>query len=96
MLHIMWYYIIEGGWFIPEVWMRPSFFRDTGLGWGGSLCAMVRKVNQGHGVFVLIESSVYRYICICSRGNRIGDVKIFINYSNYFVTMCNVTLFNIY
>ena len=32
---------VEGGWFIPEVWMRPSFYRDTGLGWGGSLCAMV-------------------------------------------------------
>lgn len=34
-----------GGWFIPEVWMRPSFFEGTGLGWGGSLCA-IRKYNQ--------------------------------------------------
>jgi hypothetical protein len=31
-----------GGWFIPEVWMNPSFFGGSGLGWGGSLCAMVR------------------------------------------------------
>ena len=30
-----------GGWFIPEVWMDPWFFADTGLGWGGSLCKMV-------------------------------------------------------
>lgn len=30
-----------GGWFIPEVWMCPSFFNGTGLGWGGSVCAMV-------------------------------------------------------
>jgi glucan 1,3-beta-glucosidase len=30
-----------GGWFIPEVWMNPSFFNDTGTGWGGSLCAVV-------------------------------------------------------
>jgi len=29
-----------GGWFIPEVWMCPSFFKDSGLGWGGSLCGM--------------------------------------------------------
>lgn len=29
-----------GGWFIPEVWMCPSFFMDSGLGWGGSLCGM--------------------------------------------------------
>jgi glucan 1,3-beta-glucosidase len=30
-----------GGWFIPEVWMTPSFFSGSGLGWGGSLCGMV-------------------------------------------------------
>jgi hypothetical protein len=30
-----------GGWFIPEVWMLSSFFEGTGLGWDGSLCAMV-------------------------------------------------------
>eukprot|EP01039_Chlorochromonas_danica_P011177 gene11177-12462_t len=30
-----------GGWFIPEVWMNPSFFAGSGLGWSGSLCAMV-------------------------------------------------------
>lgn len=30
-----------GGWFIPEVWMAKDFFNGTGLGWGGSLCAMV-------------------------------------------------------
>ena len=30
-----------GGWFIPEVWMASDFFNGTGLGWGGSLCAMV-------------------------------------------------------
>ena len=29
-----------GGWFIPEVWMLSSFFDGTGLGWGGSLCAV--------------------------------------------------------
>lgn len=29
-----------GGWFIPEVWMLSSFFNGTGLGWGGSLCAV--------------------------------------------------------
>eukprot|EP01038_Epipyxis_sp_PR26KG_P012436 gene12436-16680_t len=29
-----------GGWFIPEVWMVPSFFAGTGLGWSGSLCRM--------------------------------------------------------
>jgi hypothetical protein len=29
-----------GGWFIPEVWMLWSFFNGTGLGWGGSLCAV--------------------------------------------------------
>lgn len=29
-----------GGWFIPEVWMNPSFYNGTGLGWGGSLCAI--------------------------------------------------------
>lgn len=34
-----------GGWFIPEVWMTPEFFNDTGLGWGGSLCA-ITKQNQ--------------------------------------------------
>jgi hypothetical protein len=27
-----------GGWFIPEVWMLPSFFAGSGLGWSGSLC----------------------------------------------------------
>jgi hypothetical protein len=27
-----------GSWFIPEVWMNPSFYKDTGLGWGGSIC----------------------------------------------------------
>ena len=31
-----------GGWFIPEVWMSRSFYSGTGLGWGGSLCAIVR------------------------------------------------------
>lgn len=31
-----------GGWFIPEVWMSPGFYNGTGLGWGGSLCSMVR------------------------------------------------------
>ena len=30
-----------GGWFIPEVWMASDFFNGTGLGWGGSLCAMM-------------------------------------------------------
>jgi hypothetical protein len=39
--------MIAGGWFIPEVWMRPSFFRDTGLGWGGSLCALVSEGGVG-------------------------------------------------
>jgi hypothetical protein len=29
-----------GGWFIPEVWMAPAMFADTGLGWGGSLCRL--------------------------------------------------------
>ena len=27
-----------GGWFIPEIWMTPSFSNYTGLGWAGSLC----------------------------------------------------------
>lgn len=31
-----------GGWFIPEVWMNPNFYNDTGLGWGGSLCTFVK------------------------------------------------------
>jgi aryl-phospho-beta-D-glucosidase BglC (GH1 family) len=31
-----------GGWFIPEVWMNPGFYNDTGLGWGGSLCTLVK------------------------------------------------------
>lgn len=35
-----------GGWFIPEVWMNPSFFQGSGLGWGGSLCAMRKKYSE--------------------------------------------------
>lgn len=35
-----------GGWFIPEVWMDPWFFADTGLGWGGSLCKMVNYSRE--------------------------------------------------
>jgi glucan 1,3-beta-glucosidase len=35
-----------GGWFIPEVWMDPWFFADTGLGWGGSLCRMVNYSRE--------------------------------------------------
>lgn len=35
-----------GGWFIPEVWMTPSFFSGSGLGWGGSLCGMVERFNK--------------------------------------------------
>lgn len=38
-----------GGWFIPEVWMNPSFSNGTGLGWAGSLCSMVlndRKLTE--------------------------------------------------
>ena len=27
-----------GGWFIPEIWMTPSFSNYTGLHWSGSLC----------------------------------------------------------
>lgn len=27
-----------GGWFIPEIWMNPSFSNYTGLHWAGSLC----------------------------------------------------------
>ena len=27
-----------GGWFIPEIWMNPSFSKYTDLGWAGSLC----------------------------------------------------------
>lgn len=29
-----------GGWFIPEVWMCRSFFNNTGLLWGNSVCTM--------------------------------------------------------
>jgi len=36
-----------GGWFIPEVWMNPAFFNDTGLGWGGSVCSITW---QNHSV----------------------------------------------
>jgi glucan 1,3-beta-glucosidase len=32
-----------GGWFIPEVWMNPTFYQGTGVGWGGSLCAVVNE-----------------------------------------------------
>jgi len=35
-----------GGWFIPEVWMVPSFFNGSGLGWGGSLCRMVNYSRE--------------------------------------------------
>mgnify|MGYP006195731089 CR=1 FL=1 len=27
-----------GGWFIPEIWMNPTFSNYTGLHWAGSLC----------------------------------------------------------
>lgn len=27
-----------GGWFVPEIWMNPSFSNYTGLQWAGSLC----------------------------------------------------------
>eukprot|EP01032_Pedospumella_encystans_P020580 gene20580-23376_t len=30
-----------GGWFIPEIWMNPSFSNYTGLHWAGSLCNVV-------------------------------------------------------
>jgi len=30
-----------GGWFIPEIWMNPSFSNYTGLGWAASLCNVV-------------------------------------------------------
>lgn len=37
-----------GGWFIPEVWMNRLFYNGTGLGWGGSLCAMVNYSRHSH------------------------------------------------
>lgn len=27
-----------GGWFLPEIWMNPTFSNYTGLKWAGSLC----------------------------------------------------------
>jgi hypothetical protein len=32
-----------GGWFIPEYWMMPSFYKNSGLKWGASLCSYVKK-----------------------------------------------------
>ena len=34
----LFYGVNLGGWFIPEVWMNPSFYDGSGLGWSGSLC----------------------------------------------------------
>jgi hypothetical protein len=33
-----------GGWFLPEVWMNPSFFNESHLGWGASLCRCDKTV----------------------------------------------------
>ena len=30
-----------GGYFIPEYWMTPSYYANTSIAWGGSLCTMV-------------------------------------------------------
>ena len=35
-----------GGYFIPEVWMNPSFYQGTGLGWSGSLCTMFQNNSR--------------------------------------------------
>lgn len=55
-----------GGWFIPEVWMSPAFYNDTGLGWGGSLCAIVR---QNHSLAErrmreVIENFMAEKVCV--------------------------------
>jgi len=33
---------------VVQVWMNRAFFNGTGLGWGGSLCALVNYSQQSH------------------------------------------------
>lgn len=64
-----------GGWFIPEVWMASEFFNGTGLGWGGSLCAMVNYSRRYSNKLLFCALDLLcrvlsrTYVTICSALN---------------------------